>query len=72
MVTHLIQHTSIEKVAETLREQRIKRDTDYSVVNKYGKIIVTCAEVYRDTIAAAFIEHGLKVEKIFTFNWDAK
>ena len=70
MVTHLIQHVNIEKVVETLREQRIKRDTDYSVVTKYGKVVVTCVEVYRDTIAAAFIEHGVKVEKILTFNWD--
>ena len=70
MVTHLVQHISIEKAVDVLREQRIKRDTDYSIVTKYGNIIITCCDVYEDTIRAAFIEQGLYIDKIFTFNWD--
>jgi len=44
---------------------RIKYGTDYSLVHKYGKTVITCFEVYKDRIEAVAEEHGVKVDRWF-------
>jgi cellobiose-specific phosphotransferase system component IIB len=57
----------VNPIIEELSEERIKKDTDYSIVVKYGNVIVTCHAVYSFTIQQCFKEHNIPVN-IITFD----
>ena len=59
--------TEINPIIEELAEERIKKDTDYSIIVKYGLVIVTCQEVYSYRILQFFEEHNIPVS-IITFD----
>lgn len=59
--------TEVNPIIEELAEERIKKDTDYSIIVKYGKVIITCQEVYSYRIKEHFSEHNIPVS-IITFD----
>jgi hypothetical protein len=59
--------TDIDPIIDMLREERIKQNTDYSIMLKYHKVYVTCFTTYEDLIKDAFEYYGIPVT-IFGIN----
>lgn len=51
----------INPIIEMLREERVKQNTDYTVMLKYNKVHITCFQVYEDIIKDAFAYYGIPV-----------
>jgi hypothetical protein len=51
----------IDPIIGMLQEERIKINTDYSIILKYHKVYVTCFAVYEEMIADAFNYYGIPV-----------
>lgn len=49
----------LEPVIECLRGERIKLNTDYAIMLKYGNVRVVCYSVYHDSIESALKYYGI-------------
>lgn len=50
---------NLADVVDDLREQRVKKGTDYNYTLKYRVLHVMCNELYKETIKAVFDNHDL-------------
>lgn len=57
----------IQKAIDLLKDDRIKLNTDFSIMLKYHEITVTTRVIYRKKIEDAFDYYGMKITNIFTF-----
>ncbi len=59
----------VNDAQDTLRqEHRIKKNTDYALAVKYGKVHVLCALVYEETIREVLHAHGVEVATLATYD----
>lgn len=57
----------LSPIIECLRNERIKQNTDYSIMLKYNKVYVQCHSVYTDIICDAFKYYGVEITKLTEF-----
>lgn len=58
---------SVEHMVNDLYDHRIKKNTDYAIVTKYGQTHLLCADVFLPTIQEEAIKHGVTFTTIHTY-----
>lgn len=62
------QLSQIEQAKTDLRDNsRIKINTDFAVIVKYGEVHILCHHVYEETIREAFEQYDVAIHSLHTY-----
>jgi hypothetical protein len=61
--------TRLTKALDELREDyRIKRDTDFAITCKYGKVHLLCHTCFEESVIAVLTRHGILLATVSCYD----